>query len=312
MRTLRLGAVVLAVLIVATVAVAAVFETGPPTRDDLIRQAGLVGRSELLIGVLDDEPGISLRDPVTGQYSGFDIEIAYLVASDLGFGRDSVRFLSIESKDRGRMQARDGDRFVTVDLVVAAYSVTRARATQPGVSFSAPYLRTAQSVLTRRDHAPVQSFTDLAGQKVCTITTSTSVALQLPTLQPVFSHNKISECVDDLRARRVDAVTTDAAILAGFAHEYPAELKMHDLGMDTDEQWGINVGNNPALRTLVNLSLYHSRYDPSDHRWEDAFETYLRPEQPDSLPQEVANDQQPPVDKVRVREWPWQHQALAG
>ena len=81
--------------------------------------------------------------------------------------------------------------------------------------------------------------------------------------------------------------------------------------MDTDEQWGINCGSNSALRDLVNLSLYHSRYDPADRRWEDAYDRNLRTEQPDALPQEVAIDQQPPVPTVRVREWPWQRQTLA-
>jgi glutamate transport system substrate-binding protein len=290
-----------------------VFRDGPPSKDDLIRQAGLLGKSDLLIGVLDDEPGISLLDPSTGQYSGFDIDIAYLVASDLGFDRSAVRFLPMESKDRARMQAREGNGFVTVDLVVASFSITAQRAAMPGVSFSAPYLRTAQSVMTRKDHPSVQSFNDLAGQTVCTITTSTSAVLKLPDQRNVVSRNSISDCVNDLLDHKVDAVTTDAAILAGFVHAHPKQLKLHALGTDVDEQWGINTGSNAALRKLVNLSLYHSRYDPSDHRWEDAFNHDLRPEQPDSLPQEVANDQQPEVSRVQVREWPWQRDdAVAG
>ncbi|MGA8112658.1 MAG: transporter substrate-binding domain-containing protein, partial [Actinocatenispora sp.] len=309
---LRLVGVAAAVLIAVVVATTAVVHSGPPSKDDLIQQAGLVGKRDLLVGVIGDQPGIAVQDPATGQYSGFDIDIAYLVASDLGFDRDAVRFLSMDSKDRARMQARQGNQFATVDLAVAAFSITPHRAALPGVHFSAPYLRTAQSVLTRRDHPSVQSFNDLADEKVCTITTSTSVALRQANQSNVVGKNKISDCVDELLAHHVDAVTTDAVILAGFVHAHPDELRLHALGIDIDEQWGINTGSNTALRTLVNLSLYHSRYDPADDRWEKAFDRNLRPEQPDSLPQEVANGEQPEVPKVRVREWPWQRdEALA-
>jgi glutamate transport system substrate-binding protein len=310
-RGMRLGALVLAVLIVVVVAVSAVTQTGPPSREELIQRAGLIGKSQLLIGVKDDQPGISLRDPQTGAYTGFDIDIAYMVAADLGFGRETVRFLPIESKDRARMQAQDGDRFATVDLVLASYSITQERLAIPGVSFSAPYLRTAQSVLTRRDHSSVQSLGDLRGQKVCSLTTSTSENSARRSDVQVVGKNKISDCVAGLRAKEFDAVTTDAAILAGFVHAHPDELRMHAIGVDADEQWGINAGSNAALRTLVDLSLYHSKYDPGDHRWEDAFQQNLLPEQPDSLPQEVAIGEQPPVAEVRVREWPWQRQAQA-
>jgi glutamate transport system substrate-binding protein len=310
-RRLRFVAVTAVVLTMAAAGVTTIVAAAPPSKDDLIRKAGLIGKGELRIGVKDDQPGVALRDEKTGNYSGFDVDIAYLVASDLGFGRESVKFYPIESKDRARMQALDGGTFVTVDLVVASYSITAERTALPDVSFSAPYLRTAQSVLTRRDHSTVQSLEDLRGQKVCSLTTSTSDKMARQAGVEEVTKNKISECVTGLRNHEFDAVTTDAAILAGFAHAYPADLRMHAIGIDADERWGINTGTNTALKTLVDLSLYHSKYDPSDTRWEDAFRNNLLPEAKDSLPQEVAINVQPPVDKVRVREWPWQKQTFA-
>ncbi|NJC73486.1 transporter substrate-binding domain-containing protein [Planosporangium thailandense] len=311
MRRLRLAGLAAVVLTTVAVVVVTVVDVAPPSKDDLIREAGLIGKSELRIGVKDDQPGIALRDEKTGAYSGFDIDIAYMIAAELDFTREQVRFYPIESKDRARMQARDGDGFVTVDLVVASYSITAERRAMPDVGFSAPYLRTAQSVLTRRDHPTVQSLGDLRGEKVCSLTTSTSEQLAERSGVQAYTKNKISDCVAGLRRGDFDAVTTDAAILAGFAHLYHNELRMHALGVDADERWGINVGTNSALRDLVNLALYHSKYDPRDDRWEEAFRTNLLPEERDSLPQQVAIDEQPPVDKVRIREWPWRMRALA-
>jgi glutamate transport system substrate-binding protein len=80
---------------------------------------------------------------------------------------------------------------------------------------------------------------------------------------------------------------------------------MHDVGLESSEDYGINVGPNPALRTLVNLALYKSLTDPNDRRWEDAYDTYLRSEQSVSWPQQVAVAKQPTVTKPSVRVWPW-------
>src|SRR5262245_32092524 len=116
MRTARLVAVVVALVLAAVAVVAYVMVSGPPSKQALLEQAHLVGKPELRIGVKDDVPGVALKDS-SGQYAGFDIEIARMVAADLGFRRSQVRFLPIETEDRARMQARDGDRFVDVDLV---------------------------------------------------------------------------------------------------------------------------------------------------------------------------------------------------
>jgi glutamate transport system substrate-binding protein len=307
----RLAAVVALLAAVVAVGYVVVVRAGPPSEEDLRQEAGLIGKQELLIGVHDDNPGVSLLDAETGVFSGFDIDIAYLVAADLGFRRTEVRLLPIESEDRGKMQARTSDnRFVTVDLVVASYSITGEREDSPGVTFSEPYLRTEQSVVTRRDHGAVNTYDDLRGRRVCSISTSTSEG---PAAQAgVVPANRLrtSQCIEDLLAGRVEAVTQDAALLAGFVARDPQRLAMHDIGQATEEYWGINTGANTALRDLVNLSLYDSLHDPADRRWEDAFDRHLRSAQPASLPQQVAVDRQPDARKVDVRRWPWEWSAL--
>lgn len=305
-RTVRLVALVvvlaLAVLVVATTVVL----TGPPSKRELMERAGLVGKRELLIGVKDDQPGIAMRDGDV--YSGFDIEIARMIAADLGFRPSQIRFYAIESEDRRRRQAIDKNRDpVTVDLVIASYSITPEREADEGVTFSAPYLSTEQSVVTREDYpGNVSTLQDLRGRKVCSLSTATSE--DAPGLAGVELHSKkrISECVAGLRAGDFDAVTTDAAILAGFVAQYPGELRSHDIGLDSSERWGVNTGGNEPLRDLVNLTLYRSLTDPQDRRWEDAFDRYLRPVQEVNKPQPIASDQQPHVDEVEVRQWPWE------
>jgi glutamate transport system substrate-binding protein len=301
--------VILAVLVViVVVGTVVVVVAGPPSEDDLLNQAGMTGKRELLVGVRDDQPGVSELDSRTGVFRGFDIDIAYLIGSDLGFRPNEVRFLPIQGEDRQRMRAFDprSHTFTTVDLVVASYSITAAREAA-GAHFSAAYLHTEQSVVTRPDHVPVRALSDLRTERVCTLATSTSAAaLRLAGILNPRQENQDSVCIAGLLSKKYDAVTTDAAILAGFVHRYPGRLVHHDIGLEGEENWGVNVGPNEALRTLVNLSLYRSWHDPADRRWEDAYDRNLRPEQPDSPDQDIAEDRQPPVDRPDVRQWPWQ------
>lgn len=305
-RTLRLAGWLAVVTLAGVVAAWTIWASGSPTEADLREEARLVGKQELLIGVKDDSPGVSWWNPEVGRYEGFDIEIAYMVAAELGFSPRQVRFLAIETEDRSKMQAmnREGG-FVTVDLVVATYSVTAKRTGQ--VYMSEPYLETEQTVVTRRDHEMVSSLGDLAGERVCTLAASTSSdQLEQAKVAEVGRKNRISECVDGLREGTYDAVTTDAAILAGFVAKYPDELRAHDIGLAAAERWGIATGRNRALRTLVNLALYRSYADPEDDRWEKAFDTYLAPLQRANEKQQVAVAEQPLIDEPDVRRWPWE------
>nr|WP_260408079.1 transporter substrate-binding domain-containing protein [Planomonospora venezuelensis] len=305
-RRLRLAGWLAAVLAAVFVAGWAVWETGPPTEAELLEQAGLNGKDRLLVGVKDDTPGIALRRP-DGGYEGFDIEIALMIAADLGFRADEVEFLSIETEDRARMTARNAaGQHVKVDLVVATFSVTPARRENPAIGFSTPYLETQQSVITRKGHADVTSLAQLRGKKVCTLATSTSETEVDKVGADVTRKNRISECVAGLKAEEYEAVTTDTALLAGFVENEPDLLEHHDIGLETPEQWAVNAGTNTALRTLVDLSLHRSATDPRDLRWEEAYERFISPMQRHNPREQVAGRTQPPVPEPDVRRWPWE------
>ncbi|MEV6694776.1 transporter substrate-binding domain-containing protein [Micromonospora sp. NPDC051196] len=321
-RWLRLAALLVLLVVAAVTVVRVVSVTGPPSRDQLRERAGLTGKQELLVGVKDDQPGVS-QLLENGAFAGFDIEIAYMIAEDLGFDAPRVRFLPIESEDRARRQARTPDgRYVTVDLVIASYSITDDRRRQ-GVVFSAPYLQTEQSVVTRADSdLRPTTFNDLAGRKVCTLATSTAERNLTAAGAKAHGRNRISQCIQELYDGKIDAVTTDAAILAGFVAPPPVEqappvnkltnpkpLRHFDIGADGDELWGVNTGPDRAMRDLVNLSLEEARTGRNGKRWRAAFDRYLGYAQQYNDEQQVAVDRQPPpgpADKVEVRQWPWE------
>ena len=305
----RLAALGLALVLALGLALVRVLGGGPPSVADLRAQAGVDNWTELTIGVKDDQPGTSYRD-ADGRWTGFDIDIAYMIAEDLGFRRQDVKFYAIESEDRARMQATDakGNR-VPVNMVIASYSVTADREAKPGVLFSVPYLYTEQSVLTlhKAHHAPVSRLQDLKGENVCTLSASTSVTAPEAAGAKIKARNRISECVADLRNGTVSAISTDAAILAGYKAKYRNDFDHWDVGLDDTEAWGVNVGDNPALATLVNITLYRSYADPEDSRWEQAYSNNLQTEVDENAGAPIAVAEQPRVTRPGVREMPWEN-----
>src|SRR5262245_45955650 len=67
---------------------------GSPTFDRMTQNGKVV------IGVKEDQPGLGFKDPTSGEYSGFDIEIARLVAAKLGFSEDKIEFKTVQSAGR--------------------------------------------------------------------------------------------------------------------------------------------------------------------------------------------------------------------
>jgi glutamate transport system substrate-binding protein len=307
LEPVRLAALGLALVLAIAITMVKLFVAGPPSVDQLRAQAGVDSWTELTVGVKDDQYGVAYEDPATKIWSGFDIDIAYMIAEDLGFRRDEVRFYAIESEDRARMQATDDNKKrVPVKMVIASYSITPTRENSTGVTFSAPYLFTEQSVMTLAGHRAVATLDDLAYKKVCTLSTSTSITAPEKADAVLIRKNRIGECFRELDARNVEAVTTDAAILAGYKAKFGDKYKHWDLGLETTEAWGVNVGENRALKTLVDLTLYHSLRDPKDHRWEDAYQRNLQVEVKQNGDTPIAVAQQPDVPKPNVRELPWQ------
>ncbi|MET8152320.1 transporter substrate-binding domain-containing protein [Actinoplanes sp. NPDC049668] len=291
------------------------FHIGPPSVEDLRRAAGVDEWKTLPIGVKDDQPGIAERDPETGAWRGFDIDVAYMIAEDLGFRRDEVRFYGIESEDRARMEATDLDGSpVPVKMVIASYSITREREAEPNVMFTQSYLHTEQSVITLKGHAKVASLGEFEGKNVCTLSASTSAVAASEAGARLVRRNRVSECFVELNNEKVDAITTDAAILGGYKARDPKKYDHWDLGLDKTEAWGVSVGANEALRDLVNLTLYRSFQDPKDPRWEQAYAANILPETPDNLTADgqrvpLARPQQPDTVRPNVRELPWEEVA---
>ena len=110
--------------------------------------AAMTQRGRVVIGVKEDQPGLGFKDATTGQYSGFDIEIARLVAAKLGFGPDKIDYKAVPSAPaRTRSPAA---RSTTTSA--RTRSTTTARSC---ISFAGPYFVAGQSLLVRSDETAI-------------------------------------------------------------------------------------------------------------------------------------------------------------
>lgn len=215
--------------------------SGSPTFD-AIKASGKVR-----IGVKQDQPGLGFKDAATGEYSGFDVQIAQWVAASLGFSKDKIEYKPIPSANR-ESAITNGD----IDYYVGTYSITDKR--KQLIDFAGPYFVTGQGLLVKKSNNTINSEKDLSGKNVCSATGSTpiqNIKANFPGTKTT-EFDTYSQCVEALKSGQVDAVTTDQAILIGYASQDTENLKV--VGQPfTVEKYGVGLKKgDAALRKFVN------------------------------------------------------------
>lgn len=225
--------------------------TGSPTYDR-IKAAGTVK-----VGVKADQPNLGYKD-TSGKRCGFDIEIARMIAAGLGIAPDKIQYSEIPSANRE--SAIKGGQ---IDYYVGTYSITDKR--KKDVSFAGPYFIAGQDLLVRKDETSITGKDTLHGKKVCSATGSTPIQRvreqKLTEDSNIVEFKTYSECVSQLLDKKVDAVTTDDAILKGYAAQNPDQLKVVGKPFSV-EKYGIGLPkDDKAFRTAVNAILAKSFAD---------------------------------------------------
>ncbi len=227
--------------------------------------ANIRNRGRLIVGLDIGSNLFSFRDPITGEITGFDVDIAGEVARDI-FGTPSqVEYRILSSA--GRISALQNDQ---VDIVVKTMSITCDR--KEKVNFSTVYLSANQRILAPRDSAISQA-SDLGGKRVCAVTGTTSLQrIQQISPPPVIVEVVTwADCLVALQQRQVDAVSTDDSILAGLVSQDPY---LHIVGPSmAKEPYGIGINKeNTGLVRFVNGTLERIRRDGT---WNTLYRKWL-------------------------------------
>ncbi|MFJ8660805.1 glutamate ABC transporter substrate-binding protein [Streptomyces sp. NPDC093795] len=224
-------------------------------------------RGRLVVGAKEDQPYMGEKDPATGRYSGFDIEIAKMMAASLNFDPAGIDFRTIASANR-ETALQNGQ----IDYYVGTYTINDNR--KKLVGFAGPYYQAGQSLLVRTDENDIKGPQDLAGKRVCSAAGSTPyqrIEKDYPKAELV-AYDTYSACVDNLLTYQVDAVTTDDTILMGYAAKVPDELKVVGKPF-SKEPYGIGVprGDNALRFALDDAIAAHEK----NGDWKKAYDATL-------------------------------------
>lgn len=221
-------------------------------------QAGTV-----ILGSKYDQPGMGQRTP-NDKMSGLDVDIAQYVvnkiADDRGWAHPQVTWRETPSGQRETV-IQNGE----VDMITGTYSINKGRANS--VNFGGPYLVTHQALLVRQDSNDITGLEGLDGKILCSVTGSTpaqKVKKALPGVQ-LQEYDTYSSCVEALNNKNVDAITTDATILSGYAAQRPGKFKVVAMNKDgkpfTNEYYGIGLKKGDQASTDAINKAIQAMYD---------------------------------------------------
>lgn len=230
---------------------------------------GSIESGHVILGTKFDQPGLGVRTPEK-DFQGVDTDVArYVVkyiADKEGWEQPDITWRETPSAQRETL-INNGE----VDMIAATYSISASR--MRSVDFAGPYLVTHQALLVR-DNSEIKGLQDMgASTKLCSVTGSTpaqKIKDALPEVQ-LQEFDTYSACVEALSRGKVDAMTTDATILAGFAEQYEGqmrvvEMKKEDGSYWTNENYGIGMakGQEDAVK-LVNEAL-NEMHDSGEYK----------------------------------------------
>ncbi len=196
--------------------------------------AALAEAGEIAVGIKYDQPLFGEMG-ADGVPAGFDVEVARIVADELGIDEDGITWVEAPSGDREDLLSSG-----RVDMVVATYTISDER--KERVGFAGPYYVAGQSLMTRTSDAEIASALDLDDKQVCSVEGSTA-ASTIKRMAPdagLVLFDDYSDCIDPLRTGQVDVVTTDDVILAGYAADAQGQFRVVG-GAFTAEPYGIGV-----------------------------------------------------------------------
>jgi polar amino acid transport system substrate-binding protein len=248
--------------------VASLRPTGPSTTDVApgSYMETIKANQRLRVGVSPTTLLFSSVDPLSGEFQGFDDDIAREVAAALFGNPDMIEFVAIPQTDRipSLVEGR-------VDMVVSTFTINCAR--RRDIAFSTEYFTSGQRLLVPSE-VTATTLAELGPEaRVCAASGSTSLDVMRsqpvpPQVVPAASH---TECLSLLQQGRIDAVSTDDTILAGMVVQDPNVRIVGDRMTVENYGLGLPPGHDDWVR-YVNGVLEDVR---SSGRWGQIYNDHL-------------------------------------
>ena len=227
--------------------------------------AELAAAGEVTIGTKFDQPGFGLLNPGTNEPEGFDVEVAKIIADELGIAEDGISWVETVSANREPF-IQEG----RVDYVVATYTINDDR--KEVIDFAGPYYQAGQDIMVAAGNPlGIAGPDDFTGTTTCSVEGSTPaeyVRTNYPDAE-ITLFDVYSKCSEALKNGQVDSVTTDNVILLGIIAQDPESFELVDNPF-TEEPYGIGVTKgDDDFRSFIN-DVLEEAYE--DGRWAAAWD----------------------------------------
>jgi len=260
-------------------------EEQPGKFDNGSTMAMIQKRGKLIVGIRSDAAPFSSKNPSTGSFVGFDVEIAKRIAVAI-FGSQiegKVDFIELDSRDRERALQQS-----KVDIAMGRYEITVAR--KRFVDFAGPYYVAHQEVVARQSETdPITNLLDLNRFRVCTVRASTDVdalKAQAPTTDASMVQDSVTLCATQMQSGAVAAIAADHVDLLSVERQFRNTQAYAVVSPMYDPQpYGIGVPKDETdMRKFLNDTLEKKVSD----KWADLYAQTIGSD---------GRDEQPPVDR---------------
>ncbi|MDP3673278.1 MAG: cystine ABC transporter substrate-binding protein [Telluria sp.] len=217
--------------------------------------AATKARGTLRIATEGTYPPFNFKDPKTGELTGYDVDVARLVAARLGLKPEFV------TTEWSAILA--GLAAGKYDVIISQVGITPKR--QQAFDFSEPYTYSSPQLIVRKDEkASYASLAELKGKKVGVGQGSNyeQQAKAVPGVE-VKSYPAAPENLQDLAFGRIDAALNDSLMVAYLLSNSKLPIKA-GARVGNVERMGIAFQKgNPAFKSAVDKALAAASADGS-------------------------------------------------
>jgi ABC-type amino acid transport substrate-binding protein len=237
-------------------------------------QYSIQTKGKLRVGTREDNVPFGRKDPTTGKFEGFDVDVVREFAVAI-FGDEAkadpdkfIEYVPVVSATR-IPTLKDNK----ADIIAATFTINEERLKE--IDFTTVYFRTGQKILVKKSDTAIKGIADLKGKTVCTAKGSTSeknIAAQNKDAKLLLL-DTYPPCLIALQQGQADAVSTDETILFGLVKQDPNTKIVG--GYFSDEPYGIGVAKgrtgfvpflNKAIADMI-----------ADGRWAAIYKKHITP-----------------------------------
>jgi polar amino acid transport system substrate-binding protein len=210
----------------------------------------LQAKGTMVVGIDDQFPPMGFVDEKTNEVTGFDVELAKMVAEKIGV-KAEIKPINWDAKE---MELKSGN----IDVIWNGYTIDADR--NEKVEFTKPYLNNQQVIVVAND-SPIKTIADLNGKVVGAQVESAGLNALNSATDIISKLAKVPEYEDynmallDLGTSRLDGLAIDKIYIGYAMAQNPGKYRVLDESL-SDEYYGIGCAKGAvALREAIDKAL---------------------------------------------------------